>query len=181
MKISVKDQGIGIPERHLDKIFDSVPNEGTTVHVYLPASDEASLSGGKEREGIPRGEGRVLLIDDEEMIRKAGSEALTRLGYAVTLAAVGAEGARMYEEAMKGGRPFDVVLLDLTVPGGKGGAGHGPRAAAHPPERKGHRFQRLFQRSGDGRLPCVRLPGGDRQVVPNRRTGRGVAQGHAER
>ena len=102
-------------------LVDSVAKGGTTVSVYLPASQQASLSGKEHPESIPRGEGRVLLIDDEEMIRESGSKALTRLGYDVTLAAEGAEGAGMYEEAMKRGHPFDVVLLDLTIPGGIGG------------------------------------------------------------
>jgi PAS domain S-box-containing protein len=102
-------------------VVNSVVDGGTTVDVYLPATSEPPMTGRQERESVPRGEGRVLLVDDEEMIRKAGSEALTRLGYEVTLAAEGAEGARMYEEAMQEGRPFDMVLLDLTIPGGAGG------------------------------------------------------------
>jgi CheY-like chemotaxis protein len=63
----------------------------------------------------------VLLIDDEELIRRAGREALVRLGYEVTLASEGAEGSRLYEEAMREGKGFDLVLLDLTIPGGTGG------------------------------------------------------------
>jgi PAS domain S-box-containing protein len=100
---------------------DSEVGVGTTVRVYLPASDERTSSK-RETRGRPlQGQGRVLLVDDEEIIRAAASEALTRLGYDVKLAAEGAEGARMYEEAVKAGLAFDVVLLDLTIPGGMGG------------------------------------------------------------
>jgi PAS domain S-box-containing protein len=152
VKVSVSDQGIGIPGRHMNKIFDpffttkqkgsglgltssftivknheghihvdSLVDRGTRVDVYLPASRQPPVDGEQEGLGIRRGEGRILLVDDEEMIRRAGREALTRLGYEVALASDGAEGSRLYEEAMLGGRPFDVVLLDLTIPGGTGG------------------------------------------------------------
>jgi PAS domain S-box-containing protein len=94
---------------------------GTTVTFYLPASDQESVSRERIRGGPPRGRGRVLLIDDEEMIRKAANEALHRLGYDVTLAEDGSEGIRLYEEALQGTEPFDAVLLDLTIPGGMGG------------------------------------------------------------
>ena len=100
---------------------DSEVGVGTTVQVYLPASSERTSSREETRGRPLQGQGRVLLVDDEEIIRAAASEALTRLGYDVRLAADGAEGAGIYEQAMKEGHPFDVVLLDLTIPGGMGG------------------------------------------------------------
>ena len=106
-------------EGHLQ--VDSEVGVGTTVRVYLPASDEGTSPGEKTRGRPLQGRGRVLLVDDEEIVRASVSEALTRLGYDVKLAADGAEGVRMYEEAMKGGHALDVVLLDLTIPGGMGG------------------------------------------------------------
>ncbi len=100
---------------------DSEVGVGTTVQVYLPASSERTSSREETRGRPLQGQGRVLLVDDEEIIRAAASEALTRLGYDVRLAADGAEGAGIYEQVMKEGHPFDVVLLDLTIPGGMGG------------------------------------------------------------
>ncbi len=100
---------------------DSKVDKGTTVDVYLPASEETSASEKGAEEALRPGKGRVLLIDDERMIRRAGREALARLGYDATLASDGAEGSRLYVEAMREGRGFDVVLLDLTIPGGMGG------------------------------------------------------------
>ena len=94
---------------------------GTTVTLYLPASAQESVSRERTRGGPPRGRGRVLLIDDEEMIRKSANEALHRLGYDVTLAEDGLEGIRLYKEALQGAESFDAVLLDLTIPGGIGG------------------------------------------------------------
>jgi len=106
-------------EGHLQ--VDSEGGVGTTVRVYLPASDERTSSREETRGRPLQSQGRVLLVDDEQIIRASASEALTRLGYDVKLAAEGVEGARMYEQAMKAGRAFDVVLLDLTIPGGMGG------------------------------------------------------------
>ncbi len=100
---------------------DSEVGVGTTVQVYLPASSERTSSREETRGRPLQGQGRVLLVDDEEIIRAAAGEALTRLGYDVRLAADGAEGAGIYEQVMKEGHPFDVVLLDLTIPGGMGG------------------------------------------------------------
>jgi CheY-like chemotaxis protein len=123
-----KGSGLGlassftIVKNHEGHLYvDSKVGVGTTVQVYLPASD-VRTSFGEEARGTPiQGQGRVLLVDDEELIRTAACEALARLGYDVTLASDGAEGAGMYEDAMKGGQSFDVVLLDLTIPGGMGG------------------------------------------------------------
>ncbi len=67
------------------------------------------------------GEGRILLVDDEEIIRRAAGEALTRMGYEASLAEDGAQGIELYEEAMNAGEPFDAVIMDLTIPGGTGG------------------------------------------------------------
>jgi PAS domain S-box-containing protein len=106
-------------EGHLQ--VDSEVGVGTTVRVYLPVSDERTSSREETRGRPLRGQGRVLLVDDEQIIRASASEALTRLGYDVKLAVEGTEGVRIYEQAMKGGQAFDVVLLDLTIPGGMGG------------------------------------------------------------
>jgi CheY-like chemotaxis protein len=78
-------------------------------------------SRGIAKEELVRGEGRVLVIDDEEVVRRSAGEVLKRLGYEVGLAKDGAEGIRLYEEAMEGQRPFDVVIMDLTIPGALGG------------------------------------------------------------
>ena len=94
---------------------------GTTVRVFLPASHVESASSERTERQARRGEGRVLLVEDEALIRESASEALRRLGYDVTSAEDGTEGIRLYQEAMKGGKAIDVVLLDLTIPGGMGG------------------------------------------------------------
>jgi CheY-like chemotaxis protein len=68
-----------------------------------------------------RGQGRVLLMDDEETVREVAREMLRNIGYTVTLATDGETALQEYQRALDLGAPFDVVILDLTVPGGMGG------------------------------------------------------------
>ena len=64
---------------------------------------------------------KVLLMDDEEVVQEVVGDVLTDLGYEVTFALNGEEAIRCYAEAAGSGRPFDVAILDLTIPGGTGG------------------------------------------------------------
>jgi len=94
---------------------------GTRIDVFLPVSDEAS-EGRERNEAIAmKGKGRILLIDDEEMIRRSAGEMLRRFGYDVTSAKDGEEALRYYKEASVSERCFDAVIMDLTIRGGKGG------------------------------------------------------------
>jgi len=61
------------------------------------------------------------VMDDEEAIRELLHSELSDVGYDVELASDGAEAIELYVEARESGRPFDAVILDLTVPGGMGG------------------------------------------------------------
>jgi CheY-like chemotaxis protein len=74
-----------------------------------------------EREDGQRRHNRVLVMDDEELIRDLSGEVLAYLGYEVCLAKDGAEAVTAYQKATDSGRPFDLVILDLTIPGGLGG------------------------------------------------------------
>jgi CheY-like chemotaxis protein len=60
-------------------------------------------------------------MDDEKMIRKLAGELLTYLGYEVDFSPDGTEAVRRYKQAMDSKKPFDAVILDLTVKGGMGG------------------------------------------------------------
>lgn len=64
--------------------------------------------------------GRVLFMDDEEAILDVVGRMLGRRGFTVTPARDGEEAVRAYREAVLGGSRFDVVVLDLSVPGGQG-------------------------------------------------------------
>lgn len=153
VKISIKDQGTGISEENLSKIFDpyfttkkegcglglataysiikkhdgiitvdTKLNEGTTFNVYLPASPKNCRAAKmKSKKEITKGHGKILIMDDEDIVRNVAVEILKRLGYEVTAVKEGHEAIQAYQEALKNKQPYDVVIIDLTVPGGLGG------------------------------------------------------------
>jgi CheY-like chemotaxis protein len=104
---------------------DSEPNCGSTFTVYLPAARHRPLEAPIEpvvvSDALLTGSGRVLIVDDEESIRTLVDFTLTRLGYEVSEAATALQGVELYRQEMARGRRFDLVILDLTLPGGMGG------------------------------------------------------------
>jgi CheY-like chemotaxis protein len=64
---------------------------------------------------------KILLMDDEEVIRDIAGRMLERLGYEVEFACSGEEVIDKYKKAFQTGDGFDAVIMDLTVPGGMGG------------------------------------------------------------
>jgi PAS domain S-box-containing protein len=94
---------------------------GTTFTLYLPASRSELQPSKAGSLGLVTGKGRVLIMDDEEIIRDSAGRILQTAGYEVELATDGSEAIELYRKAAQSGRPFDVVIMDLTVPGGVGG------------------------------------------------------------
>lgn len=94
---------------------------GTVFHVYLPASEKGARTEQAAGAEAGRGGGKVLIMDDEEMIRSVTGDMLRHIGYEVDFAKDGAEAISKYAMARESGRPFDAVILDLTVAGGMGG------------------------------------------------------------
>jgi len=112
--IVLKHQG------HVD--VQSHPGQGTTFRVWLPAAvAESAPLARADSEPAVRG-GRVLVMDDEAAIRQFASIALKRMGLDVTAVSDGAAVEGEFTAAREAGRPYDLVILDLTVPGGMGGA-----------------------------------------------------------
>ncbi len=102
---------------------ESEMEKGTTFFIYLPAIEE-KISKEEEKKGAKRttwGEGKILIMDDEKIVRRAVGGMLSRLGYLVEFAGNGEEALVKYKAAKNKGDPFDAVILDLTVPGGMGG------------------------------------------------------------
>lgn len=102
---------------------ESKLGKGTTFSIYLPAARKDPLAEKPaETKGVlSKGPGKVLIMDDEELIRKVSSAMLRQLGYEAHTAKDGEEAVTLYLEAKKDGHPFDLVIMDLTVPGGMGG------------------------------------------------------------
>lgn len=97
--------------------------QGTTFSIYLPAlTDTAAEARGLDAaEPDPCPGGRILMMDDEVTILGFARRMLESAGYEVETAPDGEEAIRLFTVAQRAGRPFDVVILDLTVPGGLGG------------------------------------------------------------
>lgn len=164
VKIIITDQGSGIPDEYLPKIFDpyfttkekaegmglttaysiirkhggwiwvkSKRNRGasgTTVTILLPAAVTLSEHKkaavpvpipGKEIEPPAVKKRKILVMDDEDMIREIALEMLEFLEYETVSAEDGEEALELYQSAMKSGNPVEMVILDLVVPTGMGG------------------------------------------------------------
>jgi signal transduction histidine kinase/CheY-like chemotaxis protein len=157
LKITIKDQGAGIPEENRSKVFDpyfttkeagsglglataysiikkhgghiSLESEvkaGSAFSIYLPASGKKAVIKKAEEavsaRAIKEGEGRILVMDDDELVSGVARRILSKSGYEVASARHGNEAIDLYTDARARGRAFDLLILDLTVPGEMGGA-----------------------------------------------------------
>lgn len=150
VELTITDEGEGIAEEHLYKIFDpyfttrqkggglgltiaysiiknhkgvlnveSTPGKGTSLILHIPAVVKPERPVGKF--GLIKARGKVLVMDDEEIVRDVVSEMLEFIGYSVEVAADGAAAVDCYKAAMNSNAPFDAVIMDLIVPEGIGG------------------------------------------------------------
>jgi len=153
IKLSIEDQGIGIHQNDLPKLFDpyfttkesghglglstsysiiknhdgwitaqSKLGEGTVFRIFLPATLKKIVKHAMSNEISRTQSGRVMIMDDDQTIREIGASMLTCIGYnEVEYATNGDNAVTMFRQAKEAGKPFDLIILDLTVPGGKGG------------------------------------------------------------
>lgn len=156
VRLIIRDEGIGIPSKIIDRIFDpyfttkqsghglglaivhsiiarhkgqirveSAPNVGTTFTVFLPADAVGTLETSPtpvEPESNNRpAVWRILFMDDNETVRLLGASMLESFGHTVALAEDGREAIEKYARAKNSKESFDLVIMDLTVPGGMGG------------------------------------------------------------
>ncbi len=152
LKITVEDQGAGIPPDQLKRIFDpyfttkqggsglglaiaysiikkhdgyimvkSTVGTGTVFTVFLPASQKQTSAEKPAADEPVYGNGKILIMDDDAMLRDVTGAMLDSLGYEVEYARDGREAIETYEKARASVRPFDAVIMDLTIPGGMGG------------------------------------------------------------
>jgi PAS domain S-box-containing protein len=152
VKITVHDEGIGIPEEYLKKIFDPyfttkpkgsglglatsysiVKNHDGLITVESKVgvgsifaiylpATDKQVAFERARSEPAKGKGRILALDDEEAICELVKAALTPLGYDVTTVQDALSAIDAYKTAMDEDRKFDAVISDLTIPGGMGGA-----------------------------------------------------------
>ena len=153
--ITVADEGTGIENKYLERIFDpyfttkqtgsglglattysiirkhaghifvaSELGKGTSFTLYLPASEFHQLEETNEAANEQMDFGRdvrILVMDDEEDILLLVAKMLRMDGYSVATAIDGKKAIEMYRQSLEAGEPFDIVITDLTIPGGLGG------------------------------------------------------------
>lgn len=150
VRLEISDSGPGIPEDVLPRIFDpyyttkshgtglglaisysivkrhegyiqadSPPDGGACFTIFLPATLEEEMC--NDEPEYTTGRLKVLVMDDEQGMRESTAEVLSILGHEVDVANDGQEAVDAFAQALGSDARFDVVILDLTVPGGMGG------------------------------------------------------------
>ncbi len=103
-------------------LVQSAPGKGTTFSIYLPASVSADAPLAHERgTSMTTRALRIIVMDDEEILRITTKAQLTQLGHEVILTRDGTETINKYKELQELGNPVDLLFMDLTIPGGMGG------------------------------------------------------------
>lgn len=170
IKAIVKDNGKGINQKDLAKIFDpyfstkqtgsglglatvysiinkheglvevtSSPGAGTTFRLFIPATDAVPSTAEVAEEQTTEetvAHARILVMDDEVSILELASEMLETLGHSVTCSSDSQEATSSYQRAWGKADEFDLVILDLTIPGGPGGLQTVKEILAINPEAK---------------------------------------------
>jgi signal transduction histidine kinase/ActR/RegA family two-component response regulator len=109
-----------IAEYHQGYItVSSEVNAGSTFTVYLPIAKADKLETPSNEDKHTHG--KILVMDDEYYIRQTSLELLKKKNFEVCTAIHGNEALNIYKQAFETGVPFDLVILDLTVPEGLGG------------------------------------------------------------
>ncbi len=113
-----------IVEKHGGRIeVRSEEGKGTTVIFYLPAAAETASEKPPSPPEIVAGSrrARVLVMDDDDAVRAITAKMLGMLGHSTGVVRNGREALDLYRQGMKDDEPWDIVIMDLTIPGGMGG------------------------------------------------------------
>ncbi|MBN1163703.1 MAG: PAS domain S-box protein [Candidatus Krumholzibacteriota bacterium] len=154
VKISIRDEGIGIPPEIINRIFEpffttkqsgsglglttsysivkrhdgcieveSEPGKGSIFHIILPASQRAVAEEPAPVTAAVRRGGKILIMDDDTIVKKTLQAMLEYYGFTVACASEGTEVLRMLGDGGESLASFSAIILDLTIPGGMGGKG----------------------------------------------------------
>ena len=116
---------------------DSNVGHGSEFNVYLPATGEVADPAEEDSEGkVYRGEGTILVVDDLLQVRTVSEALLSTLGYEVLLAESGEEALSIYKRRALEGKPVNLVLMDMTLPGGMCGQDSTREILRHDPFAK---------------------------------------------
>ena len=127
-----KGSGLGLTstysiiKKHKGKIkVKSELSKGTLFTIYLPASKSTEYSNPKKIKIIedfpPNKSAKILVLDDEELVRNVIGAMLKKMGYGISYADNGEAAVRKYQTSFQDDEPFDIIITDLTIPGGMGG------------------------------------------------------------
>lgn len=95
--------------------------KGAVLAMYFPAAAGFTTLPPAAAGELQTGRGRILLMDDEEIVRDVGGEMLRALGYDADTVSCGEEALAHFQASREAARPYRAVILDLTVRGGMGG------------------------------------------------------------
>ncbi len=102
---------------------NSTGDQGTSFTLYLPAvpGGESKKTEDTPELAAPGEPARIMIMDDEEMVLNVVKLQLEILGHEPVLVADGDQAISRYQELQNNGTPIDIVIMDLTIPGGMGG------------------------------------------------------------
>lgn len=93
---------------------------------------------------------KILVMDDEEMVGEIACQMLQYLGFDAVWVTNGDTAVQEYSRQKDSGEGYSAIIMDLSIPGGMGGAGGHRRHSCRGPACQGLRFQRVCQRSHHG-------------------------------
>ena len=111
-----------IINRHEGHIaFESVLGKGTSFFVYLPSSRECVCTEETMEQKNVLPAVRVLIMDDDEVVLRVAGNMLSHMGISADFATHGEMAVELYMKSVQEGRPYDLIIMDLTIPGKMGG------------------------------------------------------------